>query len=268
MKKKLLPLVKWVAILSIFAATAALSTPYAAIVINAETGEVLHEENADDRMHPAGLTKLMTLYVAFDAIETGLIGLDEPVRISLKAQSESPVKLGLREGQRIKLRYLLRAVGVQGANDASTALAEAIDGSEAAFARRMNGYATELGLTRSSWKNAHGLTEKGNLSTAKDIAFLFAAHRRDFPDYFNLFSRVRSHAGLKEVANSSRRVLGSMRGIKGAKYGYTRAAGFNSVVFVERRGKKVVAVVLGERSTASLYKKMAKLVDQGFNSLI
>ena len=146
MKKKLLPLVKWVSILSIFATTAALSAPYAAIVINADTGEVLLEENADDRMHPAGLTKLMTLYVAFDAIETGLIGLDDPVEISLKAQSEPPVKLGLREGQQIKLRYLLRAAGVQGANDASTALAEAVDGSEAAFARRMNGYATELGL--------------------------------------------------------------------------------------------------------------------------
>lgn len=171
MKKRLIPLIKWVAILTIFATTAVLSAPYAAIVINAETGEVLHEENADDRVYPAGLTKLMTLFVAFDAIETGLIGFDDQVRISLKAQSEPPVKLGLREGQRMKLRYLLRAAGVQGANDASTALAEAIDGSEAAFARRMNGYATELGLTRSSSKNAHGLTEKGNLSTAKDIAY-------------------------------------------------------------------------------------------------
>ena len=267
MKKKILPLMKWVSILTIFASTAALSAPQAAIVINADTGEVLHEENADDRMHPAGLTKLMSLYVAFDAIETGLIELDDLAEISLKAQSEPPVKLGLREGQKIKLRYLLRAVGVQGANDASTALAEAIDGSEAAFARRMNGYTTELGLSRSSWKNAHGLTEKGNLSTAKDIALLFAAHRRDFPDYFNLFSRIRSHAGLKEVASSSRRVLGSVRGIKGAKYGYTRAAGYSSAVYVERRGKKIVAVILGERSTARLYKKMAQLVETGFEKL-
>jgi D-alanyl-D-alanine carboxypeptidase len=264
MKKKLLPLVKWVAILSIFATTAAFSTPYAAIVIDADTGEVLHEENAEDRMHPAGLTKLMTLYVAFDAIETGLIGIDDLAEISLKAQSEPPVKLGLREGQQIKLRYLLRAAGVQGANDASTALAEAIDGSEAAFARRMNGYATELGLNRSSWKNAHGLTEKGNLSTAKDIALLFAAHRRDFPDYFNLFSRIRSHAGLKEVASSSSRVLGSMRGIKGAKYGYTRAAGYSSAVYVERRGKKVVAVIFGARSTTTLLKQMEKIVSNAF----
>jgi len=251
-------------VFALLCATTIFAAPYAAIVINADTGEVLHEENADTRLHPAGLTKLITLYAAFDAIETGMVALDESVEISLKAQHEPPVKLGLREGQKIKLRYLLRAVGVQGANDASTAIAERIDGSESAFARRMNGYSAELGLDRSTWKNAHGLTEKGHLSTARDIATLFAAHQRDFPDYFNLFSRIRTHAGLREVANSSRRVLGSMKGIRGAKHGYTRAAGFSSAVYVERRGKKIVAVILGGRSTALLYKRMAKLVDDAF----
>ena len=101
MKKKLIPLIKWVAILTIFATTAALSAPYAAIVIDAETGEVLHEENAYTRLHPAGLTKLITLYATFDAIETGITGLDDTVRISLKAAHEPPVKLGLRDGQRV-----------------------------------------------------------------------------------------------------------------------------------------------------------------------
>ena len=248
-------------ILLILTVTAALSAPYAAIVIDAETGHVLYEENADEVMHPAGLTKLMTLYVAFDAIETGLIGLDDLAIISLKAQSEPPVKLGLREGQTIKLRYLLRAAGVQGANDASTAIAEAIDGSEAAFARRMNGYTTELGLTRSSWKNAHGLTEKGNLSTARDIAILFAAHRRDFPDYFNLFSRIRTHAGLREVNNSSRRILGSIKGSRGAKYGFTRAAGFSGVVLVQRRDKKLVAAILGARSYSRLVGQLQRVLN-------
>ena len=264
MRKNIFPLTTWLITLYVSIATAAWSAPYAAIVVDAKTGEVLHEENADTRLHPAGLTKLITLYAAFDAIETGLIGLDDQVRISLKAAHEPPVKLGLRDGQRIKVRYLLRAAGVQGANDAATALAEGIDGSEAAFARRLNGYSKELGMTRSSWKNAHGLTEKGHLSTVRDVATVFAAHRRDFPDYFNLFSRIRTHAGLREVANSSRRVLGSMEGIKGAKYGYTRAAGFSSAVYVERRGKSVVAVVFGERSTALLYRRMAKLVDMSF----
>jgi D-alanyl-D-alanine carboxypeptidase len=265
MKKKLLPLMKWVALLTIFAATAALSAPYAAIVIDAETGEVLHEENADTRLHPAGLTKLITLYAAFDAIETGLIGLDDPAIISLKAAHEPPVKLGLREGRNIKVRYLLRAVGVQGANDASTALAEAIDGSEIAFARRLNGYSAELGMTHSSWKNAHGLTEKGHLSTARDIATVLTAHQRDFPAYFNLFKRNRTHAGLREVANSARRMLETIDGIQGAKYGITRAAGYNGAVYVERRNKKFVAVIFGARSTATLVKQMEKIVSDAFS---
>ena len=116
MSRRFIPLLKWASILLIFTVTAALSAPYAAVVINAETGEVLHEENADTRIHPAGLKKLITLYAAFDAIETSLIDLDDTVRISSKAADEPPVKLGLRNGQRIKIKYLLRAAGVQGAN--------------------------------------------------------------------------------------------------------------------------------------------------------
>jgi D-alanyl-D-alanine carboxypeptidase len=251
-------------IFSLLFATTIFAAPYAAIVINTNTGEVLHEENADMRLHPAGLTKLMSLYAAFDAIETGLVSLDDKVKISKKVEVEPPVKLGLRSGQQIKLRYLLRAAAVQGANDASTAIAEAIDGSEAAFARRMNGYAKELGLTRSTWKNAHGLTEKGHLSTARDIANLFLAHYRDFPDYFNLFSRIMTNAGLKDVTNSSRRLLGNLRGTEGAKYGYTRAAGFNTVAIVRHGDRSVVVVVFGARSTATLNKQVANLANKGF----
>ena len=253
--------------ISFICATAVVSAPYAAIVLDAKSGRVLHAENADTRLHPAGLTKLMSLYVTFDALETGMISLDDKVRISKKAEVEPPAKLGLRSGQRIKLRYLIRAAGVKGANDASTAIAEAVDGSESAFARRMNGYSQELGLTRSTWKNAHGLTEKGHLSTARDVATLFLAHYNDFPDYFNLFSRIRTHAGLREVANSSRRLLGNLRGIEGAKYGYTRAAGFNSAAIVTRGNKTIVVVVFGGRSTATLNKRVAQLTDKGFKEL-
>jgi len=167
MSKIIIPIINWATVSYMLLATAALSAPYAALVIDAENGDVLHEENADTRLHPAGFTKLMSLYAAFEAIETGLIGLEDRAKISLKAQSEPPVALGLREGQRVSTSVLLKAVGVQGANDASTALAEAIDGSEAAFARRMNSHSKELGLTRSTWKNAHGLTEKGHLMGAR-----------------------------------------------------------------------------------------------------
>ena len=255
-------------VLALLCATTIFAAPYAAIVINADTGEVLHEENADTRLHPAGLTKLMTLYVAFDAIESGLVGLDEIIRISKKAEVEPPAKLGLRSGQRIKLRYLLRAAAVKGANDASTAIAEGIDGAESAFARRMNGYSKELGLTRSTWKNAHGLTEKGHLSTARDIANLFAAHQRDFPDYFNLFSRITTNAGLRDVVNSARRLLVNLRGTEGAKYGYTRAAGFNMAALVRHRDMGIVVVVFGARSTATLNKQVAMLADKAFSELI
>ena len=267
MSRRFIPLLKWASILFIVTVTAALSAPYAAIVIDAKTGEVLHEENADTRLHPAGLTKLMTLYVVYDAIETGMIGLDDRVEISLKAQVEPPAKLGLINGQLIKLRYLIRATGVRGANDASTALAEGLDGTELAFAKRMNGYSQELGLTRSQWKNAHGLTAKGHLSTARDIATLFQAHRRDFPDYFNLFSRIRTHAGLKEVTSSSRRMLSNIGGIEGAKFGYTRAAGFNGAAYVKRGDKDVVAVIFGARSTATLNKRMHEILDIGFSAI-
>jgi D-alanyl-D-alanine carboxypeptidase len=132
----------------------------------------------------------------------------------------------------------------------------------------MNGYSQELGLTRSTWKNAHGLTEKGHFSTARDIANLFAAHQRDFPAYFNLFSRITTNAGLRDVVSSARRLLVNLRGTEGAKYGYTRAAGFNTAAIVRHRDMGIVVVVFGARSTATLNKQVAMLADKAFSELI
>lgn len=264
MSRRLIPLLKWASILFILTVTAAVSAPYAAIVIDADSGEVLYEQNADKQLHPAGLTKLVTLYAAFDAIETGMLSLDDEITISLKAQAEPPVKLGLRAGQTIKLRYLLRAAAVQGANDAATAIGEGLDRTVEGFASRMSGYSEKLGMTGSSWKNAHGLPAKGHQSTARDLAILFAAHERDFPDYFNLFSRIRTDAGLREVSNSSRRMLGSIAGIQGAKYGYSRESRHTGAVFVQRGDKKVVGVVLGTISIAALSRYMNEIIDAAF----
>ena len=264
MSRRFIPLLKWASILLIFTVTAALSAPYAAIVIDADSGEVLSEQNADIQLHPAGLTKLMTLYAAFDAIETGMVSLDDKITISRKAQAEPPVKLGLRAEQTIKLRYLLRAAAVQGANDAATAIGEGLDGQEDAFAIRMNGYSKELGMTGSSWKNAHGLPVQGHQSTARDLAILFAANEKDFPDYFNLFSRIRTDAGLREVSNSSRRMLGSIKGIQGAKYGFSRKSRHTGAALVQRGGKKVVGVVLGAISLAALNRSMNDILDDAF----
>ncbi len=240
------------------------SAPYAAIVIDARTGEVLHSRNADSRLHPASLTKMMTLYVTFEAIRNGEISLDTVVRVSRKAASEPPSKLGLRPGQKIKLRYLIRAAAVKSANDAATAIGEAVAGSEAAFARRMNRTAKALGMTRTTFKNANGLTEAGHLSTARDMTTLGRHLFFDFPQYYNLFSRRTADAGIRKVANTNRRFLNSYKGADGIKTGYTRAAGFNLVASARRGNKRIIATVFGGVSTASRNAKVAELLNLGF----
>ncbi len=240
------------------------AAPYAAMVMDARSGEVLHSRNADTRLHPASLTKMMTLYIVFEAVENGEISLDTQVTISQHAASEPPSKLGLRAGQRIRLRYLIRAAAVKSANDAATALGEAISGSEAAFARRMNRTARALGMTRSTFKNAHGLTESGHLSTARDMTLLGRHLFYDYPDYYNLFSRRSTDAGVREVNNTNRRLLASYRGADGIKTGYTRAAGFNLVASAERGQERIIATVFGGRSSATRNARVAELLDMGF----
>jgi len=246
------------------AATTTLGAPYAAMVIDARTGEVLHSRNADTRLHPASLTKMMTLYIAFEAVERGEISLDDVITISKKAAAEPPSELGLRAGHKIRLRYLIRAAAVKSANDAATAIAEAISGSEAAFARRMTRTARAMGMTRTTFKNAHGLTEAGHLSTARDMTTLGRHVFYDYPEYYNLFSRIQTHAGLRDVANTNRRLLSAYRGADGIKTGYTRAAGFNLVASAERGGKRIIATVFGGNSTASRNARVAELLDMGF----
>ena len=248
-----------------FAAPLAMAAPYAAMIMDARTGEVLHEANADTRLHPASLTKMMTLYVAFDAIRRGEITLDTPVRISAKAAAEPPSKLGLKAGQTITMRHLIRAASIRSANDAATAIGEAISGSEAAFAERMNRTARALGMTRTTFRNAHGLTQEGHLSTARDMTVMGRRLMMDFPQYYNLFSRQTADAGIATVRNTNWRLLNSYRGADGIKTGYTRAAGFNLVASAERGQVRVIATVFGGRSVATRNARIAELLDMGFN---
>nr|WP_159965513.1 D-alanyl-D-alanine carboxypeptidase family protein [Profundibacterium mesophilum] len=234
------------------------------MVIDARSGEVLHARNADTRLHPASLTKMMTLYVVFEAVKRGEISLDDMVTISANAAKEPPSKLGLRSGQRIALRYLIRAAAVKSANDAATALGEAIEGSEAAFTRRMNRTAKALGMTRSTFLNAHGLTATGHLSTARDMTTLGRRLFYDHPEYYNLFSRRSTDAGVRHVNNTNRRLLGAYKGADGIKTGYTRAAGFNLVASAERGNERVIATVFGGPSSAARNAKVAELLDMGF----
>ncbi|MBU2994242.1 D-alanyl-D-alanine carboxypeptidase family protein [Octadecabacter sp. 1_MG-2023] len=240
------------------------AAPYAAMVMDARTGEVLHSRNADTQLHPASLTKMMTLYIAFQAIERGEISLDDMVTITPLAANEPPSKLGLVTGQRIQFRYLIRAAGVKSANDAATAIGIALEGNEAAFARRMTATAQAMGMSRTTFRNAHGLTEAGHLSTARDMTVLGRHIIYDYPQYYNIFGRITTDAGVREVANTNRRFLNAYRGADGIKTGYTRAAGFNLVASAERGQERIIATMFGGSSTAARNARVAELLDMGF----
>ncbi len=240
------------------------AAPFAALVMDARTGEVLYANNADTRLHPASLTKMLTLYITFEAIERGEISLDTMVKVSKNAAAEPPSKLGLKAGQKIQLRYLIRAAAVKSANDAATAIGEAVGGSEEAFAKRMNRTAKALGMKNSTFKNANGLTAPGHLSTARDMTILGRRLFYDFPQYYNIFSRRSTDAGMATVNNTNRRFLDAYKGADGIKTGYTNPAGFNLTASAERGGKRLVATVMGGKSTAHRNAKMAELLDLGF----
>lgn len=248
-----------------FAPLRSIAAPYAAMVMDARTGEVLHSRNADTRLHPASLTKMMTLYIAFQAVQRGEIGLDTEVTISRHAASEPPSKLGLRSGQKIRLRYLLRAAAVKSANDASTAIAEAISGSEDAFATRMNRTAAAMGMRNTTFRNAHGLTQNGHMSTARDMSILGRHVIYDFPQYYNLFSRRSADAGIATVRHTNRRWLDSYSGGDGIKTGYTRAAGFNLVASAQRGQERIIATMFGGSSTSARNARITELMDMGFS---
>ncbi len=240
------------------------AAPFADYVIDARTGEVLHAKNADTRLHPASLTKMMTLYITFEAIERGEISLDTMVTVSKHAAAQPPSRLGLRAGQKIALRYLIRAAAIKSANDAATAIGEAVEGSEPAFAKRMNRTAKALGMTRTTFRNANGLTADGHLSTAHDMTTLGRRLFFDYPQYYNLFSRRTADAGMAQVRSTNARFLDSYEGADGIKTGYTGPAGFNLVASAQRGNKRIIATVFGGTSTAQRNAKVAELLDLGF----
>ncbi|MDN5568196.1 MAG: D-alanyl-D-alanine carboxypeptidase, partial [Paracoccus sp. (in: a-proteobacteria)] len=185
--------------------------------MDARTGQPIYTQNADTRLHPASLTKMMTLYLAFTAIESGQVRLDSKFTISSNAAAEPPSKLGLRAGQQIELRYLIRAAAIKSANDAATAIGEGIAGSEQAFAQRMTQMARALGMNNTQFRNANGLTLEGHYSTAHDMSQLGRHLFYDFPQYYNLFSRRSADAGIAQVASTNRRFLDAYSGADGIK---------------------------------------------------
>lgn len=240
------------------------AAPFAAFVMDARTGQEIYAQNADTRLHPASLTKMMTLYMAFNAIERGQVRLDSKFLVSSHAAAQPPSRLGLKPGQRIELRYLIRAAAVKSANDAATVIGEGLAGSEAKFAAQMTQMARALGMRNTNFRNANGLTAEGHYSTARDMTVLGRRLFYDFPQYYSIFSRRSADAGIATVASTNKRFLDNYEGADGIKTGYTRAAGFNLTASAKRGSKRIIATVLGGTSTAHRNQVMAQLLDAGF----
>ena len=236
----------------------------ATLVTDMRNGKILYEDNADTRLHPASLTKMITLYICFTEIRKGALTLDTPIRISDNAANQPPSRLGLRAGQTIALRYLIRAAAVKSANDAAAAIGDAIGGDEANFARLMTETAHALGMKNSTFKNANGLTRPGHLSTAHDMAIIARHLYFDFPEYYNIFSRRSTNAGLATVYSTNRKFLDAYPGADGIKTGFTWASGFNLVASAKHGDKRLVGVIFGETSTNARNIKMEHLFDKYF----
>ncbi|MBX9461563.1 MAG: D-alanyl-D-alanine carboxypeptidase [Aquamicrobium sp.] len=241
------------------AGSASANSRYAAYVMDARTGQVLFSRNADARRYPASLTKMMTVYLIFEAMNARRISTKTAIPFSKNASAEPPTKLGVRAGGSITVDTAIRALVTRSANDVATAVAEMIGGSEAGFARMMTAKARQLGMNSTEFRNAHGLPNSAQHTTARDMAILGIALREHFPQYYDYFS-TRSFKYGKQTITTHNRMFGRIKGVDGIKTGYTRASGFNLVTSVEDNGRKVIAVVMGGQSGRSRDDHMAALL--------
>ena len=237
---------------------------YAAYVMDANTGEVLFEKNADSPRYPASITKLMTLYLTFEALQAGKVSLSDRVYVSAHAEGVAPSKLGVRPGDSVSVDEAIRSMTVKSANDMAVAMAEKIGGSEGRFAALMTLRAQELGMTNTQYVNASGLPDSRQISTAHDIAVLSRALMRDFPQYYPYFS-LRSFDFRGRTIPGHDHLLGAVPGVDGLKTGYTAASGFNLASSASRDGKRIIGVVLGGSSVAARDQHMEDLINTSFN---
>jgi D-alanyl-D-alanine carboxypeptidase len=244
-------------------ATTAAAGPH--LVVDLASGKVLAQEDAFRRWYPASLTKLMTTYVVFRAIRGGEITMNSPVRMSQNAAKEPPSKMGFKPGSVLTVDNAIKLLMVKSANDVATAVAESVGGSESAFAARMNAEAQRLGMTGSRWVNAHGLHNDGQYTTARDLALLATAIRKEFPQYLSYFSIEAIQSGKALIENHNN-LVARFDGADGMKTGYTCPSGFNLVASATRGGRTLLAVVIGERSTEERDEKAADLLAGGFQA--
>jgi D-alanyl-D-alanine carboxypeptidase len=234
--------------------------PGSSIVVDGNTGHVLHAANADALRHPASLTKIMTLYLLFERLEAGRIKLDTPLKVSEHASEQAPTKLGLKPGQTIAVDDAIKAVVTKSANDAAVAIAENLGGDEAEFAKGMTQKARALGMSRTTYVNASGLPDDDQVTSAQDQALLGRAIQERFPHYYKYFSTEQFVYHGAAMRNHNH-LLGVVGGVDGIKTGYTRASGFNLVTSVHRDGRYIVAVVLGGHSASERDAHMRELIN-------
>jgi D-alanyl-D-alanine carboxypeptidase len=233
---------------------------YAAIVVDANTGDILHSANPDSLRHPASLTKIMTLYLLFERLEAGKVKLDTQFEVSVHAASQAPSKLGLKPGQTISVEDAIKALVTKSANDIAVVVAEALGGSEDEFARQMTRKARALRMSKTVYKNASGLPDDEQVTTARDQALLGLAIQERFPRYYQYFS-TRTFTFRGRSMGNHNRLLGRVEGVDGIKTGYTRMSGFNLVTSVKRGGRHIVATVLGGKSAGQRDARMRELIE-------
>jgi D-alanyl-D-alanine carboxypeptidase len=235
--------------------------PYADIMVDDNSGRVLHESDPDAPRHPASLTKVMTLYLLFGEIEAGRIKLNYDLAVSAKAAAQNPTKLGLRAGQTIKVEDAIKGLVTKSANDAAVVIAEALGGSEEEFAGMMTRKARALGMSNTTYVNASGLPAAEQITTARDQALLGRAVRDRFPQYYNYFS-LPAFAYRGRFMNNHNSLLRTVDGVDGIKTGYTEASGYNLISSTKRGPRRIVGVILGERSNGARDVHMRKLIEE------
>ncbi len=237
------------------------STKYAALVVDAASGKTLYEANSTQARFPASLTKMMTLYLLFEAIDSGRVGKQTMIPVSDRARRQPPSKLGFKAGQAIDVEAAVRALCVKSANDVAVAVAEFLGGSEEQFAAAMTAKARSLGMTGTVFRNASGLPDDGQRTTARDMAVLGMALQRRFPHHYGYFSATQFTFNGKNVRGHNE-LLTSVRGVDGIKTGYIKASGFNIVTSVQRGGKGLIVVVMGGDTARARNAHVAELIER------
>jgi D-alanyl-D-alanine carboxypeptidase len=240
------------------------SAKYAAIVMDAKTGEILYDKRADSPRYPASITKVMTLYLTYEALASGRLSLDDRVVFSPHAAAQSPTKLGVRAGDSVSVAEAIQAMCTLSANDAAVAMSEKLGGTEQRFAALMTLRAQELGMQNTHFANANGLPDSRNISTARDIGILSRAVMRDFPQYYRFFSQTSFTFHGRYIPNHNH-LLTDVAGVDGLKTGYTNASGYNIAISGVRDGRRLVVVVLGGSTRILRDRTAESLLFTGFD---